>query len=371
MAIVPQLRNAVLEWPREDRFIFYLARRSELDEGLAREVPGIMPFGWRALASVIADPSVGAIEVAEPMWAREWPKMLPVLAFVRVWRFLTGGSPMIVGAYAIENLGWRERFLIPGLDRFPRINGAVASAIRRIYDMTALLFLDVLVFGTGGARQNYQSSLPHSFLRLRHRSLDYAMELCACVDVHDRDRPGSESRPVVVQFLGESAARKGVDILLRAWGLVRGESGSADWVLQLTGPGCESVDVGGQAGIRVEGPIARQLVYQRLGEAAVVVLPSRRWPRWREQVGLPIVEGLQHGCAVVATTETGLAAELAGRADVWLVPPDDVVSLARAISAAGRAPAAQRTCRLNYEHIDDLRVRLWGLLEAELAGVDS
>jgi glycosyltransferase involved in cell wall biosynthesis len=38
-----------------------------------------------------------------------------------------------------------------------------------------------------------------------------------------------------------------------------------------------------------------------------VVLPSRREGRWREQIGLSIVEGLAHGCHVIATPDTGLA----------------------------------------------------------------
>ena len=38
-----------------------------------------------------------------------------------------------------------------------------------------------------------------------------------------------------------------------------------------------------------------------LDAARVLVLPSQPSPTWREQVGLPIVEGLSHGCTIVTT----------------------------------------------------------------------
>ena len=74
----------------------------------------------------------------------------------------------------------------------------------------------------------------------------------------------------------------------------------------------------------------------------VLALPSQPRPRWREQVGLPIVEGLANGCLVVTTTETGLSAWLSAHGH-QVVPPDaGAVALASAVLAAIddlRAPA--------------------------------
>jgi glycosyltransferase involved in cell wall biosynthesis len=44
-------------------------------------------------------------------------------------------------------------------------------------------------------------------------------------------------------------------------------------------------------------------------------LASQPTAGWREQVGLPIVEGLAHGCRVVTTDQTGLAGWLREHAD--------------------------------------------------------
>ena len=48
-------------------------------------------------------------------------------------------------------------------------------------------------------------------------------------------------------------------------------------------------------------------IHRALRQASLVVLLSQRGARWREQVGLPIVEALAHGCQVLTTDETGLA----------------------------------------------------------------
>ncbi len=51
----------------------------------------------------------------------------------------------------------------------------------------------------------------------------------------------------------------------------------------------------------------RQDIEAVLQESKVLVLPSKRTPTWREQIGLPILEGLSFGCEIVTTEETGIA----------------------------------------------------------------
>jgi glycosyltransferase involved in cell wall biosynthesis len=57
--------------------------------------------------------------------------------------------------------------------------------------------------------------------------------------------------------------------------------------------------------LEIDPPRAR--VHEAMRESSVLVLLSQPHGHWREQVGLPIVEGLAHGCEVVTTSETGLA----------------------------------------------------------------
>jgi glycosyltransferase involved in cell wall biosynthesis len=90
----------------------------------------------------------------------------------------------------------------------------------------------------------------------------------------------------------------------------------------------------------VDPPRARVHALQR--EASVAVLLSQRTRTWREQVGLPVVEGLAHGCAVLATTETGLAAWLEEHGHAVVDPAADPERVADVLVGLldARRPAA-------------------------------
>jgi glycosyltransferase involved in cell wall biosynthesis len=64
------------------------------------------------------------------------------------------------------------------------------------------------------------------------------------------------------------------------------------------------------------------------------VLPSQPSATWREQVGLPIVEGLSYGCTIVTTTETGLAGWLSEHGHRVVAADADDGELAAAVAAA-------------------------------------
>jgi glycosyltransferase involved in cell wall biosynthesis len=52
--------------------------------------------------------------------------------------------------------------------------------------------------------------------------------------------------------------------------------------------------------------LSREEIFKRVAAWHVLVLPSRRTRYWREQIGLPILEGLSLGCEIVTTKETAL-----------------------------------------------------------------
>jgi len=110
-------------------------------------------------------------------------------------------------------------------------------------------------------------------------------------------------------FLGDLSQRKGFDSVLAAWTKVRNRA--PDAVLTVVGRGAllDEARAAARADdrIRVIADPPRDVVHAELRRASVLVLPSRRQGAWREQVGLPIVEGLAHGCTVVTTDETGIA----------------------------------------------------------------
>ena len=73
------------------------------------------------------------------------------------------------------------------------------------------------------------------------------------------------------------------------------------------------------------------------------MLPSQPTSAWREQVGLPIVEGLSYGCTIVTTTETGLAGWLSEHRHRVLPADANEAQLAAAIIDALRRPVRGRT----------------------------
>ena len=99
-------------------------------------------------------------------------------------------------------------------------------------------------------------------------------------------------------------------MLAAAWPLVVAEA-RPDATLTLLGKGALEQEARAlsvaEPSVAVEVDPSRPRIHSVLDEARVLVLPSQPRPDWREQVGLPIVEGLAAGCPVVTTTETGIA----------------------------------------------------------------
>ena len=110
-------------------------------------------------------------------------------------------------------------------------------------------------------------------------------------------------------FVGAFTPRKGVTELLSAWDSIRSQHPGLE--LHLIGKGQLLETVTTWASERPEVTLEidppRAHIHAALRSAHVLVLLSQRVRAWREQVGLPIVEGLAHGLEIVTTTETGLA----------------------------------------------------------------
>ena len=150
--------------------------------------------------------------------------------------------------------------------------------------------------------------------------------------------------PMQVVFLGAFLERKGIDRVLAAWPLVRAAVPAAR--LQVLGKGALESPVLAAAAADESTDVlldpARRRIQEELLRSQVLVLPSQPTPTWREQVGLPIVEGLAAGCSVVTTTETGLASWLAAHGHSVIEPGSEPGVLAQAIVdrlRSGRPPA--------------------------------
>lgn len=271
-------------------------------------MPAVAAFTWRRLLRALRDPELEVLEVAEPLWVREWVRALRVVALARVVRL---GRPVTVATYAIENLDAHAR-----LRRRPARAGMAVS----------LLALDAVVFGTSGAAANYRRAFGWWLRGARQTVLTPRLDACTVCGVTDEGR-----RERTVLFLGTPSERKGFPVLLAAWELAG--AAARGWQLVVADPSGRA-DLPLPAGVSVTVDPPRPAIHELLRTSAVVAMPSVRTPGWREQIGLPLVEGLAHGCRVVTTTETGLADDLRTDPRVELTTPGDAQSLADGLARA-------------------------------------
>lgn len=138
----------------------------------------------------------------------------------------------------------------------------------------------------------------------------------------DRDpSPAGEQSPTIL-FAGEVGRRKGADVLLAAWPLVR--AAVPDAMLRLVGPRTDLV-VESLPGVTVSAPVDRARLREMIRSSRGVVLPSRA-------EALPMVL-LEAGASArpFVSTPVGDIETLAGAGGGRTVAVDDVEGLARHI----------------------------------------
>ena len=319
------LRSAHLERAHElpPAAILFRIKRYDFHEELARGLVVVQAHPLRA-AWLLARSPVTTLEIGEPlMLSGVWASALAIGA-LRL-RTLLGGHRSTIVSYALENADPFERPLRarPRLRR--RINGVAA---RFVWQQT-----DRVVFGTDAARVTYRTALPERAKDLVSAVIPALPAPCPCTTVD-----GFDAHRVV--FLGAFVPRKGLPNLLAAWPLVTAVLPQAR--LTLMGKGAlesrarQAAAMDPTIDLIVDPP--RSEIHRQLRRARVLALPSQPTPTWREQVGLPIVEGLAHGCAIVTTTETGLATWLEEHGHDVVRPGCTEQQLADAVVHALRAP---------------------------------
>ena len=355
LRIVPNLRSSVVEEKPASQLVLFTSQLGDSDAALLA-APGVQPFTWSGLLTAIRDPDLELMEVAEPLWLGEWVRALRYVVLLRVVRAaLPRRGRVAVATYAIENLDARERLSYRSLDSRP-LRGAVASRLLTAAVGVSLLLLDVVVYGTSGAAENYGRVFGRFLRRTRTAVLPPRVDACrVCGPEVGRDA----RRDPTVLFLGAPSERKGFGVLMRAW--ERCGAHTRGWRLVVADPDGEAEPVL-PPGVSIRRRLPRETVHELLRTSAVVAMPSVRLRRWREQIGLPLVEGLAHGCRVVTTTETGLAEDLRGHPLVTFTTPGDADSLAeglrRAMDADGGGDAWGREGWSKRDVVD------WWLAEA-------
>jgi len=97
---------------------------------------------------------------------------------------------------------------------------------------------------------------------------------------------------------------------------------------------------------------SRARIHEAYRRSESVVLLSQRVGAWREQVGLPIVEGLAHGCRIVTTDETGLADWLDSHGHTVIAWPNDAESTRRALDRSMRTLLTPDQIRASLPRLD-------------------
>ncbi|MDR7382453.1 glycosyltransferase [Promicromonospora iranensis] len=321
------LRSAHLERARADdpTVLVYQDRRDDFDEDLAAGL-ALQRCRTRHLPALLWRLAPDTVEINEPLMRNGVRRAAVTVAAVRLHGLLRQRRTRVV-SYAIENLDPYRG------DRWPSLDRALSRFVLRS--------LDRFVLGTEGARRTYRAALGLTRRRTEVRMVTALPAPCPCPAAVRADRP-------TALFLGAFDDRKGVLDVMRAWDLApsdrEGPGTSPRLVVVGAGRHSDRVEAwaAGRPDVEVDVDPPRARVHQHLRDASVVVLLSRRTETWREQVGLPIVEGLAHGCHVVTTAETGLADWLAAHGHDVLAssaPPEVREALDRALARAPRTEA--------------------------------
>jgi glycosyltransferase involved in cell wall biosynthesis len=342
LTICPELRTSHLErcseLGRRERILYW---RTKPDFEMVPTRCELVQTGLINTLVCCVQDGLQVVEVPEPLFVRYWPVVALILLCMRVGRWTLRRPPVAVVTFAIDNMSPSERVSIPQLAPAPLARRLVEWALHRFIRMTAQLLLDGIAFGTPAARANYHAFLGLPRPSIKEMLLVERIGLCPRCYAGRTPLPATARRSRVV-FLGELSLRKGVLVLLDAW---RGSTiREAGWTLQICGDGPLSAEVedrtASDASVTLSRP-TRAAIHALLRESRAVVLPSVAVPRWREQVGLPLLEGEAHGCALVATGDSGLASVLLTNPAALVVEPGSVDDLRRALDRLPELPLSQ------------------------------
>jgi glycosyltransferase involved in cell wall biosynthesis len=162
-------------------------------------------------------------------------------------------------------------------------------------------------------------------------------------------------------FLGRFHPRKGIDVLIRAFGKAAGELGDARLVIAGRGREEESLKelakkTPGHDRIDFVGPVHGVAKQWLLQNAAVVVAPTRTWE------GMPVVvlEALGCGRPVIGTNVGGIVDLIQPDQNGLLVEPEDADGLAAALNELLNDP--DRRARLSRGAIESVAPYDWGIV---------
>jgi glycosyltransferase involved in cell wall biosynthesis len=313
LRIYANLRSAHLE--RLKAFVpadvLYSRANYDFERSLAPPSVLVHRCGRFRTATAILSGRYDIIEMNEPMMAYRWPDLVLQVVAAKLAGIARRRRVEVV-AYCIEVADpadlLRSRLGLPH---------TVSRGVSAVTVNLIVRSMSRLAFGTEASRALYARYVGGSVVGARGSLIQALPAACGCLEqrsaIRERDRR--------VLFVGRFDDRKGIRQLMDAWA---NEARAPDAKLTLIGQGPLACEVQAFAASRREVEIMidppRAEIHKAYRESRVTVLLSQPSRGWREQVGLPIVEGLAHGCRVLSTTESGLSPWL-HRAGHTIIPP--------------------------------------------------
>jgi glycosyltransferase involved in cell wall biosynthesis len=298
---------------------------------------------WRMLGELVGT-HYSVVELNEPLLLALWRQLLWQVPVLRLRSWLTR-RPVAISAYCID-------FGDPAAELARRrfVPAWLAPVVARLGVRFLVRGFDRLAFGTEGSLRLYARWAGDELVRSRGRLFPSLAAPCRCPEEAPDGSP--ESRFV---FVGAFLERKGIRQLLAAWEEVE-RTTDRPVSLRIIGHGALEAVVStwaqGRPSVTVDIDPPRSEVHRALRAADVLVLLSQREGHWREQIGLPILEGLSHGAEVVATDETGIAGWLADHGHQVVSGSAPAATTAQALLAAARRRRPRREILADLPEVD-------------------
>jgi glycosyltransferase involved in cell wall biosynthesis len=312
--------------------VMYVDRRYDFDESLIDPTNPPVQCSRIGVLLELARRHHSVLEINEPTMVSNWAFLLAQIAVVRLRGLLSRRRTMIVAycigvtdpAVALARRRWMPK----------RFAGPVARALMRILVGST----DRLAFGTTGSRDLYEACVGRDAIARRSALFEALPSACECLAGSTDVRV-----PMQLAFVGKLTARKGIEQAMHGWDVVRRENPGAR--LHIIGKGELEPEVLAWAfdkpEVSVEIDPPRERIHQVLRGSGALVCLAQPSPV-REQIGLPILEGLGHGCEIIATSETGLAQWLINHGHNVVAPDASARQVADAMADALARAATRR-----------------------------
>lgn len=266
-----------------------------------------------------------AVDINEPAMVDRWLFLILQVLAVRL-RSALARRPTTIAAYCMANAD-------PAIEVGVRwhLPPAVCRGLTRTMMTVIVRACDRLAFATPASLELYEHYAGRAAVQKRSRLFEAIPTACGCLGESDDAR-----QPAQVVFVGGFLEHKGIREAMAAWDALDPRPADARFVI--IGKGRLEAEVTAWAAARpavtvhVDPP--RAVIHHTLRTSGVLILLSQRAGHWREQIGLPIQEGLGHGCEIVTTSETGLAAWLEAHGHAVVDPAASPGEVAAALRAA-------------------------------------